>query len=218
MKSLPTPVTRTLTRPSSISSSCPGAIAAKISGCGSGIDICVAVAALSTKRIGRAFATLDLAVLDGADADLGSLQVHAGCRSAARRPSPARGSLAWTFAWSSCESVTEVEPERVDAGQEQRLEHLGRGAGRVRRWRRSWRDDCDACFDRSLGPPSISKSGCGVDKCRCASLELRCWSSSTACLLKRIKQLQFHLTDQIARLQWPWCGPSGDSSSLSYLT
>ncbi len=57
MKSSPTPVTRTRTRPSSISRSWPGAMAAKISGCGSGIACLPPSPPVSTKRIVSPVAT-----------------------------------------------------------------------------------------------------------------------------------------------------------------
>ena len=122
-------VTRTRTRPSSIRRWSPGATAAKISGWGRGIADPVALG--SRQHEPDRLASLDgnPAAFDRADPDLRALEIEKDAdRAADLLLQGPNGSVDPGMILVS--SMAEVEPEGIDPGQEQRLEHLGRGACR----------------------------------------------------------------------------------------
>ena len=90
-------------RPSSISSSAPGLIAAKISGCGSGIALaCRPASRPSTKRTVSPAATWILPSSERADPELRTLQVQQNADRPADLALDRRGSAACSWRWSSC--------------------------------------------------------------------------------------------------------------------
>ncbi|EGY02208.1 hypothetical protein AZA_75669 [Nitrospirillum viridazoti Y2] len=93
-----------------------------------GDGVAVAVLSLQHEADGVALGHRDLAVLDGADADLGALQVLQDADGPAhflfQRPD-----VGVDLGMVLMGAMAEVQAEGVDARQEQRLQHLGRVAG-----------------------------------------------------------------------------------------
>ena len=158
----------------------PGAIATKISGCGSGMrPACPLGRAFKDEAVSSHRASTSRPPpANSADADFRALQVlHDADRPAdlALERTDRRVHLRMVL----LRAVAEIEPESVHSRQEQGTEHLRATSSPGRWWRRSWHDGHGALMC-SAGDGRLCMNECSLSRQRLTLLFPDAWNEAAA--------------------------------------